>query len=247
MDKEYTLRIDSFTPKTLPAARFAEYVTQLAKMFGENHGVHFKELTEGSAKLALFIDAPERQKVRQRVAGILDGSSPKETIVAHQNLNEMLAEDGAIAELVGDNGAVVLEFVGRNKPKPINYGPFQQEATVRGQLVRIGGQDATSHVILQDGSLTLSGISTSRSLATELGKYLYGPTISLSGRGKYFRLESGEWKMVSFTAVSFEILDDRPLSEIVTDLRAVQGSDWGNSEDPIRDLLNLRNEDGALH
>jgi hypothetical protein len=247
MDKEYTFRIDAFTPESLPAARFAEYVRQLARFFGETANVHFKDLTAGSARLAVSVDEPARAKVRKRIDSVLTGNGTLEALSAQSEIDEMLANDNAIAELFGETGAVVLQFQGRTKPKPTIHGPFVQEGSVQGQLVRIGGQDRTSHAILQDGQNSVKNITLKRETAAQLAKYLYGPTLRLFGKGKYFRVDDGDWRMEGFTVTSFNVLDDRPLSEIIHELQEVSGSDWNRVSDPLSELRALRGEDGVMH
>jgi hypothetical protein len=247
MDKEYTFRIDAFTPETLPAERFAEYVRHLARLLGEPANVHFKDLTEGSAKLAVCIDEQVRVKVRDRLSDVTAGNAVPEAMSALNELDKMLANDNAIGELYGDSGALILKFPGRTKPRPVVHGPIVQEGSVQGQLVRIGGQDSTSHATLQDGPLTVRNITMKRELAAQLAKYLYGETICLGGKGKYYRTEDGEWYMDGFAATSFEVLDDRCLSEIIDNLQAVNGSDWSKVADPLEELRALRGEDEVMH
>ena len=54
---EYRFRIDGFTPDTLPMARLAEYIADLAVIFGEKELVHFVGIEKGSAILIQKIDA----------------------------------------------------------------------------------------------------------------------------------------------------------------------------------------------
>lgn len=240
MDREYTLRIDAFTLGSMPAGRFSEYVKQLAQLLGEAENVHFKDLTEGSARLAVCVDEPARYRVRERVNAVLIGEGTPEAVTAQSELDKMLANDNAVAELIGESGAVILQFQGRTRPKPIIHGPFVQEASVQGQLVRIGGQDRTAHAILQDGDVTVRNITLKRELAADLAKFLYRPIICLLGKGKYYRLENGDWVLDGFTATSFEQLDDTALSGVIDSLRAVGGSGWSKVADPLKELRALR-------
>ena len=54
---EYVLRIDAFTPDTMPMARLAEYLGALARLLGHAEHTHFVRLEEGSAKLVHRVDA----------------------------------------------------------------------------------------------------------------------------------------------------------------------------------------------
>jgi hypothetical protein len=45
---EYRLKIDVYTPATIPMARLAEYMQEFAVLLGEAKSVHFVRLEEGS-------------------------------------------------------------------------------------------------------------------------------------------------------------------------------------------------------
>ena len=51
--REYRFEIDAFTPATIPMARLAEYVSDLAKMFGNNSSVHLGRI-EGEVPCPSF-------------------------------------------------------------------------------------------------------------------------------------------------------------------------------------------------
>jgi hypothetical protein len=54
--REYRLRIDAFTPETLPMSRLAEYMADLATLLGEQERVHFARLENGSTALVHTIE-----------------------------------------------------------------------------------------------------------------------------------------------------------------------------------------------
>jgi hypothetical protein len=248
MTNTYTFSIDVFTPETLPAARFAEYVLELAKLLGEPAGVHFKEITSGSARVALIVDEPVQTKVHGRLRDLKAGKGSKDACSAQTKLDMMLANDNATGSLFDNTGAVILPFEGREKVQPLVYGPFSREATIEGRLVSLGGRDKTAHVQLQDGDVFHTKIEVSRDLAVQLRSYLYAEiTIRLFGKGRYLRTPEGIWSLENFKATGFETLDDAPLLDVIAKLRSVKGSEWGNSADPVAELLEMRNDAGALH
>ena len=54
--REYRFEIDAFTPATVPMARLAEYVSDLATMFGNNSYVHLARIEEGSTAPVVLVD-----------------------------------------------------------------------------------------------------------------------------------------------------------------------------------------------
>lgn len=219
---EYVFRIDVFTPETLPLKRLAEYLAALAKMFGHPEHTHFAGLAHGSALLRSRVDAVDAPKVATRLDTIRLGTAPKDALAAKEELENLLANDNAAGELTDAlSGAVVLPFVGRDRPKPILFPPFREDTTIDGQLVNIGGKDTTAHATLQDGDVYHTGIVMNRSMARDLAPLLYGPQLRFYGSGRFQRLANGEWKMIEFGVAKFEVLQGKTAAEALADLRGI--------------------------
>jgi hypothetical protein len=248
MNTEYQFRIaDSYTPGTLPMERLGEYIAALAKLLGERDSVHFRGVVEGSAILVADIDIPAQPKVRSRIEAVRDGRGPQDATKAFAELDEMLRKDNATGTLSGDSGAVVVQFPGRDRPEPLSFGPFQQDGTLDGQLIHIGGRDKTVHAQLRDGPVIHTGLYCTPELARRIGPYILGPILRVHGTGTWLRGGDGTWLLQRFRFIDFEILDDAPLDEVVERLRSVKGSGWGDVPDPVRALLEQRNGDGEAH
>jgi hypothetical protein len=82
-----------------------------------------------------------------------------------------------------------------------------------------------------------------RDQAKKLAAYLFD-VVRVSGRGRWTRDGDGEWKLHSFKVFSFEVLDERPLSAVVAELRKVAGNNWRKAADPYAELQRLRRDDG---
>ena len=245
MSTNYRFRIaDSFTPETLPMERLAEYMAALAKLLGEPHGVHFDDVREGSAVLVAKVDVPAQPKVRERVYRLKSGDAPPDVVKAFHDLDELLRKDNATGELSSDNSGVVVSFPGRNKQLPLTFGPFKQDGSLEGQVVRIGGTDDTVPVHLRDGEIIHIGQTTPET-ARQIAPNLYGPTLRVHGTGTWFRDGDGAWLLKSFKISSFEVLDDADLDKVVGALRRVKGSTWNEVPDPVRELLEERHGRGG--
>lgn len=221
---EYVFRIDAFTPETLPMARLAEYLAELAKLLGHAEHTHFVRVDPGSAQLVHCVDAVDARKVETRLNGVRLGDAMKDALKAHRALEELLLNDNATGTLTeAVSGRVVVPFVGRNRPKLLGFPPFRQDTSIDGQIVNIGGRDDTAHATLQDGDIYHANLSMKRDLARELGKLLYGPIVRLHGNGRFERLPDGIWKMLDFRVDGFELPDEKSLPDAVSTLRRVAG------------------------
>jgi hypothetical protein len=235
---EFRYVIDVFTLETLPMARLAEYMGELAQLLGEREHVHFQRLEAGSAVLVTRVDVTAVPKVETRLHGLRDGSAPPEAFKAFKRLDSMLESDNAIAQLFDGSGAEVIEFPGRTRPKPITFGPFNQQGTLDGVLTRIGGSGSIVFAQLTDAEHSYT-CALSRELAKQLAPHLFGPTLRVHGRGRWRRDGEGNWHLETFKVFGFDVLDDRSLAELVVELRAVP-SGWNDIDDPWAELARLR-------
>lgn len=238
---EYRFHIDdSFTPTSIPMERLGEYVKALAQLMGETAGVHLARVTEGSVVLHAQIDEPAQVKVRERVIGVVGKTASKDVMKAYGALDEMLRKDNATGKLVDGTGSVLIPFPGKHRPEPVVYGPFRQDGTLEGQVIRVGGKDDTIPVHLRDGAVVHTGLNTTEDVARRIAQHLLGPTIRVHGTGTWFREGDGTWQLKSFRISDFELLDETPLGDVVARLRAVRGSGWSEVPDPVRELLEDR-------
>src|SRR2546423_1158719 len=113
-DKQrFVFVLDAFTPDTLPMARLAEYLTDLASLLGEKERVHFKSVEEGSAGLAYDVENVAAPKVRERVRGARIASAVSEERRAFESIDHRLRKDNSAASLKEkDTGTTILYFPG---------------------------------------------------------------------------------------------------------------------------------------
>ena len=246
MEYRFTIA-DVYTPDTLPMERLGEYVTVLASLLGEQQNVHFRGIEAGSAVLVATVDPPAQPKVRERVASVREGRGPSDARKAFADLDAMLRKDNATGTLNDSGGGAVLPFPGRSRPEPLIYGPFREDGTIDGQLIRVGGRDETVPVHLREGAVIYTGLFCTLEIARQMAPHLYGPTLRVHGAGTWIRTGAGMWELQNFKINAFEVLDDTPLLAVVGDLRKVRGSDWGALPDPVGALLAERHDDVAPH
>jgi len=243
-NNEYTFRIDVFTPDTLPMARLAEYMAALADLIGHKESTHFARIEEGSARLVSRVEEQDAPKVQRRLEAVTSPTPPQGTAKAFKTLDDMLAEDNAVGEIVGPGGAVIIPFPGRIRPKALTFPAFRQDGSIDGQIVSIGGRDKTAHVTLMDGGLTYTNIDLNRDVARELAKHLYGPKVRLFGSGRWERHPEGAWKLLAFTVDRYELLDDAALGEVLVEIRSIPGL---SGEAVYDELMALRLGEDDIH
>jgi hypothetical protein len=244
---QYRLKIDVFSVDSLPMGRLAEYMAELAQLLGERERVHFSHLEPGSAVLVSNIEHPAIPKVAERVHQVSQGDGPKEAMQAFKNLDNMLAKDNAVAVLIAPGQTNVIEFPGRTRPKPVRYGPFREVGTLDGRIIRVGGRDETIPVWIKDGDVEYHCNVRGEDVARRLAAHYLNGVVRVRGNGKWLREENGSWVLQQFDIADFEVLDDSPLSEVVGKLRAVEGGEWHESNDALRDVLGLRRDDRDRH
>ncbi len=235
--KELYFKIQEWDPHTLPMARLAEYLQHLAILLGSEKSVHFKEVDEGSAKCAMEVDEAEQPRITHRVQEATKGIGNKEAQLAANFIFSLLQEDHSGAELEWDDGTVILDFSRHRQEEQETFGPFWQEGTLDGFLVKVGGYDETVPVhILHQGSHTIC--NTTQQIAKQLGHHLY-ENVRLFGRGRWYRNSDAQWELQKFDVSSFQVLSSDSLLDVVAQLRTIP-NDLVNSDDPIGLMERIR-------
>jgi hypothetical protein len=240
--KELRFHIHEYTPHTLPMERLADYLKNLAVLLGSTQDVHFVRLDAGSVSCALETEATEEPKIIERVRSAQRGVGTDEAIKSYGKLRELLEKDAASAELEAESGDVILDFPLAVGAEQVIFGPFWQDGSVDGILIKIGGIDATVPVHLVDeGAYHIC--NANREIAKDLAPHLFSHPIRVHGRGRWIRNTSGKWEMQWFDINRFETLDIVGLNDAVDRLRAIPGNDLTASNDPLAEMREVRHGD----
>jgi len=238
---EYRFKIEAYSPDTIPMARLAEYMMDMATLLGNRDRVHFKALENGSTTLIQHIEYEAVPKIRARLNGVRNRTAPEEAIEAYQRINKKMREDNAagFVETIGESGnlAKIIEFPGRNRIETEKFDPIFQPGTLDGLLIRVGGRDDTVPVYLEEQEITHK-CTANRGVAKRLAPLLF-EVIRVRGTGKWSRDDFGNWVMEDFRVNDFEKLDTSSLKESVARLREIK-SKFQELEDPIAELNKLR-------
>jgi hypothetical protein len=238
---EYRFKIDAYNPETMPMARLAQYMAELAVLLGERDHVHFRRVSKGSTVLNARIDREAAPKVRDRVLTVRSGDMTGEPLRAFQALNRFLRDDNAIGVLRDPTPrGVIVRFPGREVAEE-KFPSVRQHGFVDGIITGIRGRDETIHITLQSEGQQITGCETNRALAKQLAaKYL--EPVRLHGRGRWRRDADGVWTLESFKIDSFDALQDVPLATALAELRAIP-TEW--DDDAYNQLNNLRRGPGG--
>lgn len=243
--EEYEFYIDAYTPSTIPMARLAQYMTELAALFGYADSVHFTRLRKGSLGVVARVAHEAVPKVRVRIQNARDPHAPNEVRRPYKKIDEMLRSDNAVGKLRRGTSNVVV-FPGRKAAANPRMGPFTEQSTLDGKVVRIGGTDATAHALIEDGEGKILSAECTRELAIELAQYLYKQPVRLIGNARWVRTEVGDWELLSFRAKEFIPLTPGDLASAIGKLREV-GADWKKEADPAALLRRLRGDNDEVH
>ncbi len=238
-DETYSLKIEAYTPGTIPMVRFAAYVAVLAGLLGESKSVHFQALSTGSTQIACTVEREAAYKVALRIAGVESASQKAPEGRAYRDMKRLLLEDSAGACL-RRNGENILIFPAiRMQDNPL-IDPFWENIAHVGVLMSVGGRDETAHAVIQNIEGTHWSFAVDHNLAMRLSGYLYGTPIRLIGKGKRSRDETGLWKEENLVATHFEVLENAGWKKSIDALRALPDM-W--PEDTMEALVALRDED----
>lgn len=239
--QKFLFKIEGVDLSDLPMRRVAEYAVLLSKFLGHETHVHMEGIEKGSVAFALNIDAPHARKTIQAARDASRGKGTQQSNEAYQKMNARLAEDKGVGSWRDERGNNIVPFPGRLAPALEAYGPFEQEDSFDGVVVRVGGMREDLVEIwlrssdMRTGQEKISCLAD-HAMAKQLAPYLFEQELRVFGTAKWERLANGKWKLWRFVITRFEELDTTPLTALVERLRDIPGNGWEKLEDPWREL-----------
>lgn len=235
--EEFRLKIEAYSPDTMPMERLAAYLAELAEMLGETKYVHFVRLESGSTTIVHRIEREAVPKVKSRTATLRRGIGPRDSVRAYRKINRMLREDNGSAVWKEEKTeAEIVVFPGKEDAQETITG-VSQRGSIDGEVVRVGGLQSVVPIMLKCEADQLSGCWANKTVAKALARRLFEP-VRLFGTGRWNRSDEGTWKLDLFRVDSFVPLRDEPLSKALNELRAIQ-VDWRGR--PYDELELIRN------
>jgi hypothetical protein len=239
---EYVLEIKAYSPETFPMGRLAAYMADLARLLGSADNVHFVKLLPGSTQLVHKVEPEAVPKVRERVTGVRLGNAAPDALVAFKALDQLMKADNTSGALTEKGVGQVIAFPGASAPALPDFGIVSQHTILDGRIIRMGGKGKVVPVLLETDGGYESHCEATREMARELREYYDGPLMRFSGNGKWHRGPDG-WVLNNLLISFYEVLDDRGLIEVVSDLRQMPNARWAE-RDIWSELRDLRGEPG---
>src|SRR5215475_7856931 len=109
-----------------------------------------------------------------------------------------------------------------------------------GIVVRISGRRDLVPVLLELGPHVYYTCVASRDIAKRLAMHLFTTQVRVYGTGRWHREANGQWMLDRFTIGSFDVLNNEPLTAVISELRDRPGSEWPTLEDPWAELNAIR-------
>jgi hypothetical protein len=235
--QEYKFKIDVYTPETLPMARCAEYMAELAIILGETPYVHFIKVTAGCANLVHRVEIEAVPRVMERTKAVEKGTGTSDQMRAYRTINRMLQENNGTGTLKKGR-ANILHFPGKEE-ESLKLTSVHQQGEIDGEVIRVGGPEEIVPILLASEGETIVGCRAKRSIAKELAKNLFEP-VRLYGEGRWERDIEGRWNLVSFSVDRFDVLKESSLSKTILALRGLKG-EW--KENSLQELLESRHNE----
>lgn len=224
--------------------RLAEYLADLATLFGEYKSVHFVRLASGTTQVVQAVEYEAEPKIRERVTAVRNQDGPIDAMRAARAINQRLAEDNASGTILDPTRAQIIEFPGRKRFTEPRFGPFNQPGNIDGVPIRIGGESDPVPVHLEEPGQEAHICQASRAIAREIAPYLFSSMLRAEGVGRWHRDGDGKWIMDRFTIQGFKVLKELSLSDTVARLRAIP-SGLHKIEDPLAEVHRIRHGDEA--
>lgn len=237
--REYRFKIDAFSPDTMPMSRLAEYVRDLATLFGEEKSVHLIKIEDGSTTPVILVEWESEPKVRSRLHDVRNKEGPPEAMRAAKDIDKRLEKDNAKGTIVDPVGTNLIKFPGRDRAEQLQYGPFNQQGSLDGMLIGLGGKRDLVPVHLEDRNGQIYLCHANRSVARKMAPHIFGPPLRANGIGRWHRETDGTWIMDRFMIATFDVLRETPLRQIVDKFRQIP-SVLSKEEDPVEMLNKIR-------
>jgi hypothetical protein len=233
---ELEFEIKAYEPATIPMARLAEYMSDLARLLGEEHAVHFVSLKKGSTKIVHRVESEAYPSVRERTSKASAANAPEDIRAAYERIEQRLKRDNAkSARLSGPDGKL-LEI--KISPSAREYPTISKHGELRGIVTRIGGKGDWVPVHLEDFTGAVYICEARRDKTKELARYYLAQPVQVDGLGRWRRTDSGKWELENFRIHEFSPVTDVPIQDTIARLRDIP-ADW-DSKDFLAELRDIR-------
>lgn len=226
----FEIKLNDLRPRDITIAKLADYLAAVSAIIGTNANVEFKQVIRGSAGLQSFCLKKDIEPIRDRLVNAKGKSKFK-------RFESLLESDETGAQISIDKQTVVAfsRPVKKVKKDPILLP--QELISIRGELIKLGGTDATVpfEIVEQASQMRVKGNTRNRTLAKEMAKHLFD-TVEVGGIGTWLGdPDSGEWELKDFKANRVTALNSTPVLETFNNIRKDTDRN-GKAHEILRDL-----------
>ena len=222
-------------------AEIGEYVTDFARLVGEDAAPRFYSLRNGSMKLKVKIPRENEFDVKSRGFLLRTGDAPEDALRAQDRISKRLGMHRAKrATILDSTDTKIVEIpITKSAGHGTTVPSMTKSGSVQGQVIRIGGKQDIVSVELQDVDGHIYFCKAKRDIAKTIAREIFGSTVRANGTGRWTRDDDGVWHVEDFQIATFEVLDDDPLGVVVAQARSIH-SEWQDQDDPLIDAGILR-------
>lgn len=224
--------------------RLGEYITEFASLLGAENKPVFAGVKNSSVGVLAKLPPGNEHLAHARITHAKHNPTSQPGRHLHRIQSMVDADQLGDAQLLDYHDNVVYLFPVR--PMEVSDQiTLQQTGTVDGIVTGMVGADDTMHLHLRDWmDRDLKVIVKEETMARAMLQHFRGPTIRVTVQGQWKRTDHG-WvpENNKATALSFEKLDDTPLTEIFKQFAAVPDNGWRDMKDPQGFLIELRGDD----
>lgn len=241
-DHEISWILEGRSPDQIPMARLAEYMQQLATLFGQVESVHFDRIEKACTKIIARVEpGGASHKVQARVYAVRDHRAPPDAMRAERRINEMVAEDKGAARITF-GASSILRFPGKINATEKPFSVVDQ-ATLTGKLYALS-EEPTGGIrarIRPRGGNNYVACTADRHVGATLRNFFL-ETVRVQGCGTWQRTNTGEWSCQALHIQSVFPVKDVTLRDALNRLREIE-VEW--PDDPLAEWTVLDEQDGA--
>ena len=241
--------IETLSKQTLAMRDLAAYITDLAELLGNHESVHCQEIREGSVEVVFDVDSQSMGPVTERMLDACARAGEPTARTAYRNLNQRLKRDGSSGVIVQQTETAVrtlIEIPGVREDAEEKLPSLWETGTVDGTPTGVGGRllDPEWVPVRIVDSGTVVNCEARPPIAIEIARHLPTAPIRATGRGKWAHDDDKGWRLEKFRIERYELLDSRPVAELVGEMRELYaGTDWARMDDPVSHLHSVGKEE----
>lgn len=221
--------------------RLARYMLYFSAVLGHAPDLRYQGVGRGSLKITCDVGSDSAPSVEEHLNRQRHGGGNKGAKKARTTINKMLLQDETGGYIYKERNVQckVLDFPGVRLRHQEFLGAVVQEGFLDGILKKVTISRQCRNTVLINAEKNYKVIVPDFKTARELAQCLE-QHIRIYGKEKRECDVNGEWILKSFHMDDYKILRTNKLSDVMHQMRAIEGSEWKEMEDPFAAWRSLR-------